>query len=62
MAPVSSLHASRHQATVMEKEVGWVEMRERESRREMKVRERMQRQRAQGEIIVLLKSERQRVR
>lgn len=24
VAPVGSLHASRHQATVMEKEVGWV--------------------------------------
>lgn len=62
VAPVGSLHASRHQATVMEKEVGWVEGWERESKRENESegrRERMQRPRPQEEITVLLKSEKQ---
>lgn len=65
MAPVGSLHASRHQATVMEKEEGWVEGWNRKSKRENESegrRERMQRQRPQEEIIILLKSERRRGR
>lgn len=54
MAPVGSRHASRHQATVMEKEERWE--RERESREENEQIRGMPRRRPQEEISASLKS------